>query len=206
MRGIVAAVVLLLAALPAQGQDGIQYRGRVITLGGSPRAAACLELVKKGLDMAETLPAKWRALSGKVRQLHCNPLPAEAVHSHVADDVTGVYVVDRDDPAKSAIVFRRDPTFVSARDIVLSLVGNGVYAQRALDLAEGRRQLAKSGDPALKARVERLEKIVSKSDLDLTVKAECENMEAVYGTMKALGADPNDLSGLSKFMLRRGCA
>lgn len=198
-------VLVLFLGGAAQAEQVIDYRNRVITMGGSPRASACLAVVKRGIDMVETLPPKLKSLGQKVKSLRCDPLPADAPHTRAEDNVTGIYVMESRDEARGHILFRRDPNYLEASNIAVSLVGNGIYAQRHSDLIEGKRQLAKSPNPALQAKVDRLQKIVSKSDMDLTVKAECELLDAQYGTLKALGADPRDLSGLSKFMLRRGC-
>lgn len=196
-------VVVVGISIGGAAAEAIEYRGRVITEGASPQAAACVDLVRKGIDLVEGLPAAYRALGQRIKDLRCDPLPNEARHSSVEDNTTGVYMMESKDEAKGHIAFRRDPAFQSAREIALSLVGNGVYARRHQDWISAKKQARSS--PEARAKAERLEKIITKSDLNLTVKAECENMDAVYGTLKALGEDANKLSGLSKLMLRRGC-
>lgn len=202
MRAFAVSLVMLMAAAQAQALD---YRGRTITLGASPRAAACADLMRKGIDLVEGMPANLRALGKEVTELRCEPVPADARNTGSADNTTGVYVLESKDEAKGHIVFRRDPAFLAASSIAISLVGNGVYARRHREWVDGRRKLAKSDDPALKAKVERLDKIMTKSDINLVVKAECELLDTQYQTMKSLKSDPGDLSALSKLMLRRGC-
>ncbi|MGE5475931.1 MAG: hypothetical protein ACM3Q1_04700 [Bacteroidales bacterium] len=202
--GAIAAAGLLLAAGAARA-DGIDYRGRTITQGASPSAAACVALVRKGIDLVEGMPANLRSLGKEVTRLRCDPVTPGAQGTGTVDNTTGTYVLESREEAKGFILFRRDPAALAASNVAMSLIGNGVYARRHREWVEGRRKLAKSNDPALKAKVERLEKIMTKSDVNLTVKAECELLDVQYQTMKALKADAEDLSALSRLMLRRGC-
>lgn len=205
MRMLAGIGVSLLIAASAAHAEGVEYRGRSIVVGASPRAGACVDLVRKGIDLVEGMPANLRALGKEITRLRCDPVGPDARATSSADNTTGVYVIESKDEAKGHIVFRRDPAYLAASNIAMSLVGNGVYARRHREWVEGRHKLAKSGDPALKAKVERLEKIMTKSDLDLVVKAECELLDTQYQTMKALKSDQQDLSALSRLMLRRGC-
>lgn len=203
MRAFAVLLLSLLAAgAAAQAAD---YRGRTIDLGDSPRAAACADLVRKGVDLVEGLPAHLRSLGKEVTRLRCEPVGPGARNTGSADNTTGVYVIESKDEARGQIVFRRDPAYLAASNIAISLVGNGVYARRHREWVEGRRKLAKANDPALRAKVERLEKIITKSDVNLAVKAECELLDTQFQTMKALKSDPEDISALSRFMMRRGC-
>lgn len=201
-RGLTLVIVLVGLAAPVVAEP-IAYKGRIITVGPSPRAAACVELVRKGIDLVDGLPARLKGLGGKVRDLRCNPLPAEARHDRSEDNVTGIYMMESKDEAKGHILFRRDPAYISGGNVAVSLVTNGVYAQRHRDWIEAKKQAGKSSEA--RAKAERLEKIVTKSDIDLVVKAECELLDAQYGVLKALGEDANKLAGLSRFMARRGC-
>jgi hypothetical protein len=202
--GAIAVVGLLLAAAAARA-EGTDYRGRTIVQGASPSAAACVALVRKGIDLVEGMPANLRSLGKEVTRLRCDPVMPGAQGTGAVDNTTGTYVIESREEAKGFILFRRDPASLAASNVAMSLIGNGVYARRHREWVEGRRKLAKSNDPALKAKVERLEKIMTKSDVNLTVKAECELLDVQYQTMKALKADAEDLSGLSRLMLRRGC-
>lgn len=204
MRGIAVWGIGLAVVVAAQAQ-AMDYRGRSIALGASPRAATCAELVRKGIDLVEGMPANLRALGKEVTQLRCEPVPPDARNTGSGDNTTGVYVMESKDEAKGHIVFRRDPAYLAASNVALSLVGNGIYARRHREWVEGRHKLATSNDPALRAKVERLDKIMTKSDINLVVKAECELLDVQYQAMKALKSDPADLSTLSKLMLRRGC-
>lgn len=204
MRVAAAIVVLALTSVGALAQT-TDYRGRTIALSASPRAAACADLVRKGIDLVEGMPANLRSLGKEVTRLRCDPVGPDAHGTTSADNTTGVYVIESKDEARGHIVFRRDPAYLAAGNIAMSLVGNGVYARRHREWVEGRHKLAKSSDPALKAKVERLEKTMTKSDINLTVKAECELLDVQYQAMKALKSDPQDLSALSRLMLRRGC-
>lgn len=204
MRAIFALGLVVFGCVASAAQ-ALEYRGRTITATESPRAAACVDLVRKGIDLAEGLPANLRALGREVTRLRCDPVPPGAQGTSTQDNTTGVYMMESKDEARGYIVFRRDPAYQAASSVAQSLVGNGVYARRHREWVEGRKALAKSNDPALKAKVERLEKIVTKSDLTLTVKAECELLDVHFQTMKALKADPQDITALSRLMMRRGC-
>lgn len=205
MRAVVVlAAGLVLSAATAWAEGG-DYKGRTIVLSNSPAAGACAALVRKGIDLVEGMPANLRSLGKEVTRLRCDPVPPGAQGTSTADNTTGTYVIESKDEAKGFIVFRRDPAYLAASNVALSLVGNGVYARRHREWVEGRRKLESSNDPALKAKVERLEKIMTKSDVNLAVKAECELLDTQYQAMKALKSDPEDLSKLSRFMMRRGC-
>ncbi|MGE5518167.1 MAG: hypothetical protein ACM31D_20380 [Bacteroidota bacterium] len=204
MRAVVVTLGLISCATAAWA-DGDEYKGRTIALGNSPKASACAALVRNGIDLVENMPANLRSLGKEVTRLRCDPVAPGAQATTTVDNTTGTYVIESKDEAKGFIVFRRDPAYLAASNVAMSLVGNGVYARRHREWVEGRRKLANSSDPALKAKVERLEKILTKSDVDLTVKAECELLDVQYQTMKALKSDPEDMSKLSRLMLRRGC-
>lgn len=204
MRAVIVTLGMILCATVAWA-DGGEYKGRTIALGNSPTASACAALVRKGIDLVESMPANLRSLGKEVTRLRCDPVTPGAQGTTTVDNTTGTYVIESKDEAKGFIVFRRDPAYLAASNVAMSLVGNGVYARRHREWVEGRRKLANSSDPALKAKVERLEKILTKSDVNLAVKAECELLDVQYQTMKALKSDPEDMSKLSRLMLRRGC-
>lgn len=200
---LLCCLCLLLAGW-AHAAHALDYRGRTISVGPSPDAEACIDLVRKGIDLVEQLPAPIRKLGAMVTDLRCNPVAAKAEKTSVYDNTTGVYVMESEDQPKGFIVFRRSPGFQSPQDIALSLVGNGVYAKRHRDWIEARSK-AKSGDRAAEQRYARLTSIVTRSDLKAVVMAECENLDATYQTLKALDSDPKRLSALSNMAFRRGC-
>jgi hypothetical protein len=182
----------------------LTYRGRSIEVGPTPEASACVELVRKGIDLVETLPADLRKLGGMITDLRCDPAPPKATNTSAYDNTTGVYVWESKTEPKGHIVFRRGPNFQAPSDVALSLVGNGVYARQHRDWIDAR-QKAAAGDAAAKARLAYWDSVFTKSDRKAAVKADCENMDAAYQTMKALGADSRKLSGMASLALRHGC-
>lgn len=200
---LLSCLCLLLAGW-AHAAQALDYRGRTISVGPSPDAEACVDLVRKGIDLVERLPAPMRKLGAMVTDLRCNPVAAKAEKTSAYDNTTGVYVMESEEQAKGFIVFRRSPGFQAPQDIALSLVGNGVYAKCHHDWIEARAK-AKGGDPAAKDRYALLTSIVTKSDLKAVTKAECENLDASYQTLKALDPDPKRLSAISHQAFRRGC-
>ena len=182
----------------------VEYRGHTISLSDAPQARQCAAMVRQGIDMAEDLPADLRALSREVRELHCDPTPVNATRTKAEDSITGVYTIESLEADHGVIVFRRNPAYLAASSIAISMVSNGVYARRHREWRESGAKHAKAS-PELRSRHEWLGKVLSKSDLDLTLRAECEVLDAEYFARKALDNYPKDMSMISKSQLERGC-
>jgi hypothetical protein len=201
----IAAVVVTVSAFPAVAAPAIEYRGHTILPGDAPQSAQCVAMVRRGIDLLDTLPPHLRSLGHEVKDLRCEPTPPNASNTRFEDSVVGVYTIEGLSDPGGRIVFRRNPNASAAALVAISLVGNGVYARRHREYNEGRRRLAQSNDPALRARVEWLEKVLSRSDLDLAVQAECENLDARYQVASLLDPWPRDLGDLAKIMRERNC-
>lgn len=203
MRSSVTAALAALSVLAATPSMAADYRGHTIRLNDSPQAAQCAAMVRKGIDLLDTLSPRLRALGHEVKDLRCEPTPPNATNTRAQDSVVGVYTVDGPNDPGGRIIFRRNPDASAANLVALSLVGNGVYARRQREYNEGKRH--PSSSPAVRARMDWLEKVVTKSDINLVLRAECENMDATYEALKALDPDPRQLSALNRVMRERNC-
>lgn len=194
-----AAVLLLLAAHPAWAES-FTYKGRNVTMPDGGRNAMFEDYIRKAIDMAETLPPKYKSLAAQVTDLRYEPIPSDATDTTAHQNVTGTYVIESKDSLKGHISFYRNPAFISPSNYVMSLVGNGIYRQRHAKYVEAQ----KKGD---KAQIDYYEAIMmgKKKDLKLALKAECEIMDTEIGVMKALALDPKRIDAMTKERNNRGC-
>lgn len=99
----------------------VTHRGRTIVAFGHADAQQAVELIRKGIDLTETLPPDLRRLAGIVKEMRYEAPPmGEDVRSN------GTYISDR-----GFIWFKRQPENISPRDVAASLVANGVLAEAA---------------------------------------------------------------------------
>lgn len=196
-RTLVTTALLLLATTSVQAEN-FTYKGRSVTMPDGGRNAVFEETIRKAIDMAETLPPKYKSLAAQVSDLRYEPLPSDATGTKGYQNVTGTYVIESKDSLKGHISFYRNPAFLSPANYVLSLVGNGIYRQRHAKFVEAKSK----GD---KATADYYETIFAKKDLKLTLKAECEIMDSELGVMKALALDPKLIDATAKERNNRGC-
>lgn len=190
--------VFLASLSAAPAEEAIAYRG--FTLRGAPSgdSTAFFEVARKGIDMVASLPPRLRALGSLTRDIRYLPVPAAAPGRRADDDITCIYTMASADEAAAYIGCHRNPIYLDAASVAVSLIGNGVYAQRHRDYLDAKRK----GDVA---KAERLGKIVKKTDIDLTVKAECEVFAAYRDTIKALDLDHRAVEGINRLMYDRNC-
>lgn len=120
---LISLLCVLSLAGSALAGEPVSYKGRIIAVGDSPAASECLNMLRRGIDLVEGLPAGLRGLGGEVKALRCDP-PSNPTNDP-RDNVTGVYV------RKGGFIdFRRNPAFLSPAKYALALVSNGVYASQ----------------------------------------------------------------------------
>jgi hypothetical protein len=179
--------------------ETIDYKGRKITVPDGGKNELFLESIRKAIDIVEKMPPKLKALGGLITDLRYDPTPSDATNTSAYQNITGVYIVESKESLKGHIQFFRSPVYASPANYAKSIVGNGVYRQRHAKYIEAR----KTGD---KAYMDYYENIVTKKDLKLTLKAECEVMDVDIGVTKALEMDPKLINALTKERSNRGCA
>lgn len=200
MRAILLGLAIIGLASPGQAAEPVIHKGRTIQMGDSPAAGQCLALLRKGIDMLETLPPRLQTLGGAVKQLKCDPPRGS---NAVRDNVVGTYTMTSKTEASGYIDFRRNPASVAAAQYAASLVTNGIYAGWHRAFIEANRKAAT--DPAARDKARRLEAILTKGDLSAVIRAECEILSTSYDTYKALDMDQRQLTGLNRVMRERGC-
>lgn len=200
MRRVMLAIVVAGLAGPGQAGEAVVYKGRTIQVGDTPAAGQCLTLVRRGIDMAEGLPPRLKALGGAVKQLKCDPPRGS---NETNDNVTGAYMMTSRTEALGYIDFRRNPASMAPANVATSLVTNGIYAGWHRAYVEARRRAA--ADPAARDQAQRLEAILSRGDLKAVIRAECDILSASYDTYKALDMDPRKLTAMGRVMRDRGC-
>lgn len=97
----------------------VSYRGRSIVAIGYGDAARALDLIRKGIDLAETLPPDLRRLANVVKDLHYETPPLG-----VDTKAGATYMRDR-----KHIWFKRNPDNISPREVAALLAANGVVAE-----------------------------------------------------------------------------
>lgn len=97
----------------------VSHRGRSIVAIGYGDAARALDLIRKGIDLAETLPPDLRRLANVVKDLHYETPPLG-----VDTKAGATYMRDR-----KHIWFKRNPDNISPREVAALLAANGVVAE-----------------------------------------------------------------------------
>ncbi len=189
--GAVGGLTFPAAAAP------VSYKGRTIVMGDSAAASQCLELVKKGIDMADTLPPKLKSLGSAVKDLKCDP--PRMGSNEVRDNVVGVYTMTSKTEAKGFIDFRRSPASLTAAQYTVALVVDGVYAGWHRDSVRAAK------DPAQGDKARHLETILTKGNLSDVLNAECVILSTTRDTLQALDLDPRHASGVARTMRERNC-
>lgn len=194
LLGLMTALALL--ALPAQAGEAVSYKGRTILTGDSTASAQCVELTKKGIDMVEGLPARLKSLGNAVKDMKCDPPRGSG---EVRDNTVGVYTMTSKTEPQGYIDFRKKPASLSAAHYAVSMVTNGIYA------GWHRAYVQAAKDPAQRDKAQKLEAILTKSDLSGVVRAECDILTTTRDTLQALDMDPRQISAVARLMRERNC-
>lgn len=99
----------------------VNHRGRTILAVGHRDAEQAVEVIRKGIDLAETLPPDLRRLAGIVKSLRYEAPP-------IGVDVKSNGTFMRGD---NQIWFMKNPRNTSAGEVAANLVGNGVFGEFA---------------------------------------------------------------------------
>jgi len=165
---------------PSTTMEEVAYRGRTIRTLKTEEGRRFLELIKRAIDLAETLPPDLAALARGTTDLRYEP--TEDYDRRGGAIFTGEW--RHDASGKGYMAYPRGIELRQPRELTLNLVAGGVYARR--DAAHVHTTIR--ADPA-----------GYRQD-------ECERVRAVVHTMEALRFPYDRVTGAYTGMSQNGCA
>jgi hypothetical protein len=195
----------------------IDYKGRTI-VGSANRGIdndTYFDVVKKAINMVETLPPDLRKQVGSIRLVFYDPPSPSRKKNDAYTNVVGVYTIGRNFNEPAPIIFYKDMKYSAPYEVAMSIVGNSLYAEDHLRMIDLRRQMAAlrtAGDDGTSDKYKMLERenadlvaVVDKTDQNLLKISTCRGLKRNFDVLKAWNIRPDQRDRISQTMSNRDC-
>lgn len=200
---------------PKRGPS-ISYKGR--TLIGSTYPDANNEeffvAVKKAIDLTGELPKELQKFSAKVDTIIYDPPSKHRKKKGVSTDIVGVYTI-QNIRKKAPVIVYKDMLYSSPLQISMSLLGNGVLADRHLrviallkvkdGIQSGKTTLSAEEARKVDRKIENWFSVINNSNTKLMNAAECETQIILHKADKAFGVSQQKVSARMRLINDRKC-